>query len=388
MVGVWDVRKTRMTLACLAALGVQQVGCGGTGQDGEPEEAPQQRLTEPLPAGDPIEAPAAEWKWVDFPRTRCMDDSPTGLGIKLNPGSDELLIVIQGGGACFNTLTCATAANGDGFGEADLAGNTDAGILSDDDDDNPFKGWNKVFIPYCSGDIFSGTALDGEGYEGRTQAGYLNIRHYLTRLVPTFSDASRVVLSGQSAGGFAASINWIQAIEGWGPEVRVDVLNDSGPPIGEDYMPPCMQQRLAEIWNWDDNVPAACADCDVEAGQVTEPVMRWSIGHTKQYRHALISSSEDRVMKLFNGFGQNDCASIDALLPPAFPEGLYPEALQDLQDDIFADHPGARGFIIDSAEHVWTSRSPGAVESEGVVLRDWIEDFLDPESDWESVTPF
>ena len=108
----------------------------------------------------------------------------------------------------------------------------------------------------------------------------------------------------------------------------------------------------------------------------------------KQFRHALISSTEDQTMKLFNGYGQNDCSGLDALLPPTFPQGLYGEALQDLQDNIFGEHPGAEAFIIDSTNHVWTTQSPGGVESEGVILRDWIEDFLDPESDWQSVTPF
>lgn len=348
-------------------------------------EKPSDRVTEPLPPGDPIEAPANTWKWVDFPDTRCMDDSATGLGVRINPDSDKLLVVIQGGGACFNTTTCLAVSNPNGFKEKDLAAQTELGLLSSSDADNPFKDWNKVFIPYCSGDIFSGAALDKTGYQGRTQAGYLNMRHYLTRLAPTFKDASRVVLSGYSAGGFAATVNVVQAIEGW-EDVRIDVLNDSGPPLGEKYLTPCLQKRLAETWNWGANIPKSCTDCDVSTGHVTEPVMRWSTQYTKQYRIGLISSNEDSIIKLFYAYGLDDCRNLDGLIA-FYPQGLYEEGLRDLEERVLADTPNFRSFIVPSASHTWTvAQSPGAVTSNGVVLRDWIKDFLDPESDWKSVT--
>ena len=390
-----------MTFLCSLALASGTAGCSKKADDMSTDmsmddagmmmdDTPLERATKPLPKADPITAPDNEWTWVDFPKTRCMDDSPTGLGIKFRENSDKLLIVIQGGGACFNTLTCAAAANPNGFGESNLAANVGIGLLNADDADNPFRNWNMVFIPYCSGDIFSGAAENGTGFEGRTQMGYLNMREYLTRLVPTFKDASRVVLSGYSAGGFAASVNWVQAIEGWGDGVRVDVLNDSGPPLGEKYLTTCLQQRLAEVWNWSANIPDGCTECDISTGHVTEPVMRWSIAYTKKFRHGLISSSEDPVIKLFYSYGLNDCSGLDALFPPTYPTGLYPEGLQDLQDNIFADHPNAEAFIVDSTTtHTWTvQQSPGAVESEGVILRDWIKDFLDTKSDWQTVAPF
>lgn len=363
------------------------IACGG--DEAKPEvdagaSSATTRVTEPLPPGEPIEAPDNTWTWVDFPETRCMDDSPTGLGVRLNPDSDKLLIVIQGGGACFNATTCLAVANPNGFGAAQLAAQTGLGLLDESDPDNPFRDWDKVFIPYCSGDIFSGAALDKTGFQGRTQAGYLNMRHYLTRLVPTFKDESRVVLNGYSAGGFAATVNVVQALEGW-EGVRIDVLNDSGPPLGEKYLTPCLQKRLAETWKWGANIPKSCTDCDVSTGHVTEPVMRWSIGYTKNYRMGLISSSEDAVIKLFYAYGLNDCANLDGLFA-FYPMGLYPEGLRDFQERLMADNPGFRSFIVDSPSHVWTVQSPGQVTSKGVVLRDWINDFLDPESDWKSVT--
>lgn len=52
-----------------------------------------------------------------------------------------------------------------------------------------------------------------------------------------------------------------------------------------------------------------------------------------------------------------------------------------------ADHPGSRAYIVEGSKHVWTTQSPRTVMSEGVALSDWLEQFLDPDSEWESVIP-
>lgn len=335
-----------------------------------------------------IEAPVGEWTWVDFPETRCMDGSPTGLGIRFSANSDKLLILIQGGGACFNDATCLLASNPRGYNGASLRASreTSLGLLDHEDTTNPFREWNMVYIPYCSGDIFTGTAENGTGYGGRTQMGYLNIQYYLERLVPTFPNASHVVLSGQSAGGFAASLNWLQALDAWG-DVPVDVLNDSGPPMTEEYLTPCLQQRLASIWNWSTTVPAGCAECDIASGHVTEPVMRWSVEQTKNRRHALLSNSADSIISTFYSYGLNDCANLDSLLPPGFPDGAYLNGLHELQEDIFSQHPGTKAFVIEGSSHVLTFVSPGEVQSNGVRLTDWLQQFIDGDPNWQSVWP-
>jgi hypothetical protein len=374
----------------LGSLALALVGCGsnsddkgdadgGTGNGGE-------MLTEPLDLGDPITAPDNEWTWVDFPETRCMNDTPTGLGIKLNKSSDKLIVVIQGGGACFNQATCLTVINQNGFGASSLMANVNKGLLDANDVDNPFADWNMVFIPYCSGDTFTGNAVNKTGYGGtRTQTGHINFREYLKRLVPTFPKSSHVVISGYSAGGFAATFNWLEAREAWGEDMKVDVLNDSGPPMGPKYLTPCLQQRMAMAWNWTDSVPKGCKECDIASGNVTEPALKWALQYTKKGRHALISSDQDGTIKQFFGFGQDDCKSLDAF-GGYFPMDLYPMGLADLQAT-FMGNPGSHAFIISSNTHVWTLQSPGKVMSEGVVLRDWIKDFLDPSSDWQDVVP-
>src|SRR4051812_26816054 len=130
-------------LAVLAGCGDDKktAGADDAGMAGGDADAALAPAFAPLALGEPIEAPDKKWTWIDFPETRCMDDSPTGLGIRMNKASDKLLIVMQGGGACFNSATCLTVFNQDGFGADKLAGTTNTGLLKADDENNPFKDW-------------------------------------------------------------------------------------------------------------------------------------------------------------------------------------------------------------------------------------------------------
>ena len=115
--------------------------------------------------GQPITAPDKTWTFVDFPDAKCMNNTATGIGVNLNPNSDKVVIYLQGGGACFNTLTCLTVANAGGYGASNFS--TDAASLpkyslfNRDDATNPTKDWNYVYVPYCTGDVHSGNNPNG-----------------------------------------------------------------------------------------------------------------------------------------------------------------------------------------------------------------------------------
>src|SRR5579864_1796211 len=47
------------------------------------------------------------WIWVDVPESHCRDGSTTGFGVSANSASDKLMIFLEGGSACFDSLTCS-----------------------------------------------------------------------------------------------------------------------------------------------------------------------------------------------------------------------------------------------------------------------------------------
>ena len=284
----------RIVTLLIACIGIGFAGCGGGSEGDEPDAAVN------MPdAGRPvIEAPDDTWTWVSFPDSRCMDNSPTGIGVNFHSASDKVMIYLEGGGACFNAFTCSSVAHQDGFDGVNLAdfatqyGNR--GVFSRSDTDNPFADWNWVFVPYCTGDIHAGNAPSGFG--GRVQVGYANMGFYLERLVPTFAQASHVVLTGSSAGGFGAAYNYDRVQQAFG-SVPVELLDDSGPTMSENYLTPCLQDLVRAAWNLDATLPRDCPNCTTEAGGLIN-LATFVADKYPQRRFGLISSLGDSTIRM------------------------------------------------------------------------------------------
>ena len=90
-----------------------------------------------------------------------------------------------------------------------------------------------VFIPYCTGDVFAGDRRDvdvSRSVRSQQFVGYSNMTRFLEHIAPTFSDADQVLLTGFSAGGFGALLNYDQTKEIFG-DTPVYMVDDSGIPL-------------------------------------------------------------------------------------------------------------------------------------------------------------
>src|SRR5271154_3071426 len=55
-----------------------------------------------------ITAPDDAWTWVPFDNAFCGNGSTVGIGVNLSTTSTRVLLYLEGGGACWNELTCFT----------------------------------------------------------------------------------------------------------------------------------------------------------------------------------------------------------------------------------------------------------------------------------------
>src|SRR5690606_24070066 len=146
-----------------------------------------------------LEPPPMEWTYIEVPGTVCMNGSTAGFGVNYNPESSNVMIYLEGGGACFSDACDFTAFSIPFVPPID-------GIFSRSNDNNPVKDWTMIYVPYCTGDIHAGDAEQMLGGQLRQFRGYSNITTYLQQWVPSFP-ADRVLLTGISAGGFGAALN-------------------------------------------------------------------------------------------------------------------------------------------------------------------------------------
>lgn len=116
-------------------------------------------------------------------------------------------------------------------------------LLSDNEEINPMANWTKVFLPYCTGDVFTGNKVvtyeDPTGIEEPVtfhHVGHKNtlaVIDDLNRIFGTELDIPKMMVSGCSAGGTGALTNYYFLRTGL-PQVQNGYMIDDAGPIFPD----------------------------------------------------------------------------------------------------------------------------------------------------------
>ena len=126
--------------------------------------------------------------------------------------ADKVLIHLNGGGSCYDADTCyqrcLVSSPNLCTASTDPVLRKTKGIWSSDPVENPpFHDYRKVNVPYCSSDLYIGNKTHQFGELGINFSGKNIIEAVVTELMPMLKTAKRVVLIGDSAGGFGTSYN-------------------------------------------------------------------------------------------------------------------------------------------------------------------------------------
>nr|CAG4651670.1 EOG090X02ZJ [Triops cancriformis] len=155
--------------------------------------------------------------------------------IRKSYGSRRWIIFLDGGWYCFDKRSCEARwtrlrnlMTSSTWPSAKQVG----GMLSPDPEENPYW-WNAnhVYIPYCSSDSWSGTAAQGSGTRFAFM-GAIILQEVLRDLqLQGMSNASKIFLTGSSAGGIGILLNLDKAVEllrSWGSKADIRGVSDSG----------------------------------------------------------------------------------------------------------------------------------------------------------------
>lgn len=325
--------------------------------------------------GSPISLPDNTWTWVDFPDAKCANGSATGIGVNIKQGSDKLVIFFEGGGACSDYASCYVLGTASNITSGYVKRDFDTGkpysnvpLFSRTDTRNPYLNASYVYVPYCTGDVHSGSNVaslsNGVTAKDTYFVGYDNLNAYLGRLVPTFkSSVKRVLVSGWSAGGFGAAFGWnqIQTAFNAAAPIRVDALDDSGPP----FLP---NGGKWETWKdvWGVPIPADCPEC---ADDPQNFIDYYSSKYDGKARFGLLSYTNDSVI-----------SSYYSMTKRQFKQELYSMASESL-----APTTSFRYFFIDGTSHVMLSWD--RVGYNGAKLSDWINQMYNDDPNWKSIAP-
>ncbi|MET0285489.1 MAG: pectin acetylesterase-family hydrolase [Polyangiales bacterium] len=321
--------------------------------------------------GKPIDALAKQWTWVPFPDSYCRDGSNAGVAVNFNGPKDDLMIFLEGGGACFEGLSCLANPT-----TAQQKPRADVGIFDRTNSANPLRDFNFVYVPYCTGDVHAGTNANAAvpGVLGTQKfVGRLNMEAYLKRVVPTFKTAKRVVLTGISAGGFGAASNAVLVQRAF-PDVKVTLIDDSGPPMSSKVVASCLQKQWRELWGLDKSI---LADCGSDCGNKDDFLFDYALHLAKTYSDraaGLIETAQDGVISGFFGAGLNNCTGIVLVTP--VPGADFQKGLLEFRDAMKA-YPNFGTWYPEGTQHTWLSSESyytGTIGSKK--LTDWIADIL------------
>ncbi len=178
---------------------------------------------------------------------------------------NKLLVYYQGGGACWDYLTCgAIKTFKQTAGAGDNPANATRGFANLQNPENPFRDWHVVFVPYCTGDVHWGdrtvehvfTPVGGEpdpslGKVTIQHRGFVNAQVAEKFAREHFVNPDEVFVTGSSAGSYGAILNGLYLMEKVYPSSPFAVLGDAG----NGVVPQAFLENEISKWGIEENLP-------------------------------------------------------------------------------------------------------------------------------------
>ncbi len=333
--------------------------------------------------------PLERWAFLPFDDAICADGSTTGLAVNRGSGPD-LVVFLDGGGACWDYATCAAGtavdhAYGPGTWEVELRDYVPSSLTDRSHLPPTLADATVVFVPYCTGDVHGGSRVATHeslfpGVPGVTwnHLGHANLLAFLARLAPTFPSPRKLVVAGSSAGGFGALVSY-EAFRWYWPDAQGYLVDDSGPAlVGGDFSS-MLRDAFYASWRLGEALDPVCVDCRADLSSAFRELSKL---HPHD-RIAFLSHLRDPVM---SGFTLST------------PSG-FETALRRLEAAVFAPTPNARVFydadggtldahmLLTPAEPSGTDSYVASHVEGGLALSDWLELMVSDDPRWVSVVP-
>ncbi len=307
------------------------------------------------------------WTWQSTSGAKCDDGTQTGVGI-FKTASPNLLVFMMGGGACWDYDSCvASSLSTHGpFGKDEFAGALAQSGRSalGTAEANPFASWNKIYVPYCTGDLHTGNHVStyknvsgGDAHELH-HVGRTNVEAMVKDVLPAFTPKT-VVISGSSAGGFGALFNY-KLIRDQFPTAKAYLVDDAAPTLKLGDSQKEVRPKALASWGSAAVLNDLCASClDQWADVLPALATRYA-----DDRFALLSTDQDGIMRFFFGLSGPD----------------FKASLNDLIATRYDTQPRAKYWIVPGTRHTFFGDPPAD-------LFRWLGQMTTNDPAWESVKP-
>lgn len=316
---------------------------------------------------------------IELPGLICGDGTPGYYSLVLRSGAENLLIYMQGGGACWDNRTCNLGLAQLSRPQTGTDFHSGKGIFNSQHKENPFgKDYNIAYIPYCTGDVFTGNKINNYGTAAQPKTvrhlGYDNVLKTMKELKRHFPNPSKAVLLGVSAGGIGAYYHMGTLVKTY-PKSQKYVISDAGTPFEPPFVNKTKYEKITAAWGAKDTLPQKFRSSPVTSfGELIE----YNRFHYPDVRFGLISSYRDYIMTFFA-----------FTIGSASPKTAVFDILQDVADNrLGANFANGRVYYLNESNHDYSkTRDLDETVSEGLSLGKWITSMVSDEKGWQNIRP-
>lgn len=352
-----------------------------------PQVSPEWEMIEP--------AEVVDYRGEEL-RPTCWDGDPWVFFAR--KGSvNKLLMYYQGGGACWNGLTCGGVEGlvGPTFktstGPGDSPEGAGSGFADLEDPDNPFGDWNAVFVPYCTGDVHWGDAVvDHPRPDGSTitvrHKGFVNAQVAEKFAREHFVHPEQVFVTGSSAGAYGAIVNSLYLQENTFPSADFAVVGDGGNGvITQDFLANDLSK-----WGIEENLPAWMPGLNVSLTELRASDLYVEAAETYPWnRFATYTTAYDGGTGGQTGFFQIMRSGDNVLQYPLWWNSscLWNERMLELNEETASGAENFRYYVGTGSAHTMWGRDKVYSDTTGGVptVRDWIVAMLEEGPGWTNV---
>ncbi len=257
-----------------------------------------------------------EWEKVTIPEAKCGRGADYTIFIRKHSPS-KLLVEFMGGGACWNKQSCVTLPITWVYPMVELS--SFSVLTSETNTANPFPEHTNVYLPYCTGDVFTGDRVSV--YDGMTiyHYGYRNVlltlKYLKEKNIIAFDQVNDLVVWGASAGAIGALTHAKNVADYVPADAKKTLISDSpglhfGPTFWNKFDADAKRDFKMAFNGIQLDVDFNDGFVARKIGPVLDYYREWNIG--------FLYSLRDRIMSWF--FGEISKKDHEALL--LGPEGL------------------------------------------------------------------
>jgi hypothetical protein len=325
---------------------------------------------------------------LDIPGAKCADGSQSYINY-IDRGSENLFIYAQGGGACFDAVTCGCrVADKKCKGSNEGGDGALAGYLSRPPEDSQIHPWsqgedspigqgNYVEIVYCTGDVYTGAGQANYG----TKLLPLLVGHYgaknfelsIDQAKTLFPAMKKVTVVGSSAGGLGVTYNLHHIVRNFG-DTELSVINDSGIPIFAKYLNGDKIQQVLKSWNVSASLPS---NIQIDGAFDFEDIYKFNAEKFGNIRWGLVGATEDAVFTSYFRLLGGNTESVSKALDEAA-ELMKPAS----NHHYFFDRGKWHTATFMTSFGVPKKLLP---TSHGVNVEEWIASMVSGSKDWDDI---